>query len=545
MNFLDPLNISIYATPLGNSPQYSALSYTWGDKTHVIPIADYNRKFLHHVTENLESALRHLRRQKEAIILWIDALCINQDDDREKSQQVIRKDSPDSDKAMDIVHQITDLGTLDNTATDSSNIGQWKAFVSLMRRPWFSRRWTIQEVVFARNAFVHCGRKEVRWRDFADAVTLFGEKAEKIRTLFESTKNGSQYLINSQNSPARSFITAAEPRDTIYALIALANDVVPPMKEKIDYRKSVATVCKSLISQVADTHGTLDLICRSWAPMEHQLPSWIPPYTGPSFSWDPKCVFRRIKAVSLIGPPDKPFYNASGRHRQAGVKFDENGLGFIVEVQGFEFDRVRLVEEPARDGYVPKSWLDIALGLANENEPRLAEAYTPTRNAIPDMFWRTIVSDRNSKGNSPPDWYLRACKESYRLSSTKGLDAAVNSVSPEDYDALNTVKISEKGDNLRSPTMVTSFLNRVQAVIWNRRMAVTEQDALAMVPCEAQDGDRICIIFGCSIPVILREHGEDVWKVIGECYLNVSEIMGGEIADNVDKGYKVDSFNLI
>lgn len=40
------------------------------------------------VTENLEIALRHLRLPDKALTLWVDALCIDQSDEMEKTEQV-------------------------------------------------------------------------------------------------------------------------------------------------------------------------------------------------------------------------------------------------------------------------------------------------------------------------------------------------------------------------------------------------------------------------------------------------------------------------
>jgi hypothetical protein len=40
------------------------------------------------VTTNLELALRHLRRENRARTLWIDALCINQENEDEKMIQI-------------------------------------------------------------------------------------------------------------------------------------------------------------------------------------------------------------------------------------------------------------------------------------------------------------------------------------------------------------------------------------------------------------------------------------------------------------------------
>jgi hypothetical protein len=71
---------------LKNQPQYTALSYTWGDQSVKFPIS-VNGKTVH-VTENLNDALLRLRNSSPYLVLWIDAICINQQDEYEKSWQV-------------------------------------------------------------------------------------------------------------------------------------------------------------------------------------------------------------------------------------------------------------------------------------------------------------------------------------------------------------------------------------------------------------------------------------------------------------------------
>jgi hypothetical protein len=65
---------------------YEALSYTWGSKHTTDTILLDEKPFL--VTSNLNDALRRLRQPDESRILWVDAICINQQDDTERSQQV-------------------------------------------------------------------------------------------------------------------------------------------------------------------------------------------------------------------------------------------------------------------------------------------------------------------------------------------------------------------------------------------------------------------------------------------------------------------------
>src|SRR5271154_3222751 len=74
---------------LNSPPSYVALSYVWGDPARKKDL-NIDGKVVR-ITESLDTALRHLRSFGGNITsrpLWIDALCINQDDNDEKSCQV-------------------------------------------------------------------------------------------------------------------------------------------------------------------------------------------------------------------------------------------------------------------------------------------------------------------------------------------------------------------------------------------------------------------------------------------------------------------------
>lgn len=71
---------------LSDDPSYEALSYTWGQPIFSEILHTHNG--ILRITENLTLALRGLRLKDRVRYLWVDAVCINQDDTREKGQQV-------------------------------------------------------------------------------------------------------------------------------------------------------------------------------------------------------------------------------------------------------------------------------------------------------------------------------------------------------------------------------------------------------------------------------------------------------------------------
>lgn len=81
-------DMTVVPLPLDGAkpPSYETISYVWGDPTIQHPIKLNGCQF--NVTENLFLALRRLRRSSESRTLWVDAICIYQDDDDEKAYQV-------------------------------------------------------------------------------------------------------------------------------------------------------------------------------------------------------------------------------------------------------------------------------------------------------------------------------------------------------------------------------------------------------------------------------------------------------------------------
>jgi hypothetical protein len=81
-----PIQCMLRVVPLQHAPRYEALSYNWGDLSNMETITVDHQEFK--VTRNLETGLRRLRHSDRPRVLWVDAICINQNDITEKSIQV-------------------------------------------------------------------------------------------------------------------------------------------------------------------------------------------------------------------------------------------------------------------------------------------------------------------------------------------------------------------------------------------------------------------------------------------------------------------------
>jgi hypothetical protein len=87
----EEIECGLFEAPLieGETLPYQALSYTWGGIEHIpgFPALYIDKREIN-VKESLFLALRHIRCENRDIHLWVDALCINQDDEEEKGSQV-------------------------------------------------------------------------------------------------------------------------------------------------------------------------------------------------------------------------------------------------------------------------------------------------------------------------------------------------------------------------------------------------------------------------------------------------------------------------
>ncbi|KAK0674437.1 heterokaryon incompatibility protein-domain-containing protein [Cercophora samala] len=177
-----PIHCRILDYNLSNSGEthlYEALSYVWGQggdgHQHHVVIDGQNLS----VTPNLHAALLSLRNAQLQRVLWIDAICINQQDIPEKMKQIelmaqiyskaarvvvwLGEAENGGDKALEQLRQLAS-DEIKEGGTSNPEI------ISLLRRPWFKRIWVLQEVAAARSVTIKCGSAEIDGHAFAVAL---------------------------------------------------------------------------------------------------------------------------------------------------------------------------------------------------------------------------------------------------------------------------------------------------------------------------------------------------------------------------------------
>ena len=85
-------------------------------------------------------------------------------------------------------------------------------------------------------------------------------------------------------------------------------------------------------------------------------------------------------------------------------------------------------------------------------------------------------------------------------------------------------------------SIIAEFCRRVHAVIWGRSMFRTESGKLGIACSDVKVGDKICILYGCTVPVILsvqhktpaqrkQDEFEDHLEAFKSCYERLERIM--------------------
>ncbi|KAF6805087.1 heterokaryon incompatibility [Colletotrichum sojae] len=329
-----PLRGDLLATRLSQCRNqegaYVTLSYVWGQSTTPV-LARINGRDLP-IGRNISQALRQLRRKDRSIRIWADAICIDQQNSKERNHQVQQMRNIYASSSETIVY----LGDNDGSNTTYSawnfleRYSKWEldqdgnrdygrpaalenelvdfrgdisdAEISVVSWQWFLLVWVLQEVVVSREVSIH-----PRYHDQYGFSLQAREKVDLVRGMFHARR---QRLQN--HSPMATWpswypsimnyarhgndivdmlartrqLEASDPRDKIFALLGISGNFPgSDIDAAIDYDKSVAEVYADFARDHIQASKSFDMLSYvrhtvSFRPFFvspfSSLPSWVP-----------------------------------------------------------------------------------------------------------------------------------------------------------------------------------------------------------------------------------------------------------------------------
>jgi Heterokaryon incompatibility protein (HET) len=601
--FHDPLKCTLEVVDLNIEPQFEALSYAWGDPTDQIAI-EVNGETMP-VTRNLATALTYLRESSDPRSLWIDGICINQEDNAERSMQVARM----RDIYSAAQRVVSWLGVRDPLCDPFDEI-RWATLLfkhirHLKEHPparaylesnglvpyaelendkkklecglyslqlligererqkpaYWQRAWITQEVASAATLILQSGHFVISEEDIelvteflnsptAELLMDWRYEPRKLRSRFRSESfipvsiyrsllslggedktqwtarmRGPLKLLHLlRHNRSRLCVDAKDKVYSVLGLSDLANSDHPGIL--IDYNKSIAQVYTGAVQAMIQSSSTLEVLCstnlaESTNPI---LPSWVPNWAASrsSEACDRPISYHHLKATGTT---------------RADFRFFSDGSMHILSAAGFCIGSVASLIDPFLK--LSEDWVDQKAETLRATYaslyPLLSGAYKAMAKLLhprplsPDLFRHTCSLGLLHHDLNDGFWEFMTGLE---LSADPDQTCGPQVNFPKSYYRLRTMASSIDGQCMfgiqYDPSKESSQL---------------ADGAIGIAaPGVVEKGDLICLLLGCSTPLILRQV-ERRYKVV--CAAYVENLMDGSAMEDLERGsFTLSTFEL-
>lgn len=586
-------------------PRFTTVSYVWGTimSEQTISINGQPSPVLETVIPLLD-LLCDSPEFNEDVYFWVDSVCIHQANREEREAQVGLMDrvfrqarrtiawlgpsNPITDEAMDF------LVTLFRTRKPRFEFlhygvrrmcpeldipQKWQSVEHLFSLPWWTRAWTLQEMVLPLEVVFYCGNKRIDIRTLAHALENMwccNPSEELIRSTiwrrpWTRLRLASWYSSNSWRNKMTLVSLLAysgncevtDPRDRIYSLLGVSRERDRELVGHPDYSLDTRVIYINLVKTFIEKRKSLDIIClahlfRSTKGFQGQrTPTWVPdwsvhvaPFVTPAMvsqgSGDLMPAFSPPGRVEYYG--EKLIYAATSE-LQPRCSFSEDDTKITcrgVELDGI--DGLSAVEvdtdeiEPRENGLIQSD--------SKKNRSSLCTNDLEDKLGLVDAIIRCLMLDRR-------DRYLAGPISSIADQLRGELGGALTTMKHTDKEMLQTfrswLKLNEglllKGlalkeifqglmaagpdpDNKMDGTtsdintsedsLLSRFRDTTAAYAMARRLFTTRKGNVGMGPSQAKKDDLVVVLFGCSVPVVLRPVSDldNTYEFVGECYLD-------------------------
>ena len=602
----DLIKCYIEAFDLNSELEFEALSYTWGDPTDRVPIEANGETIL--VTKNLGTALWYLRKESDCRYLWIDAICINQDDINERSKQValmgeiyraarrvvswlgIRDSFFDPFIEMEhatlLFRHIRFLKEYlpfqeylesngsqkpysyfqDHQKTFNNGLYSLQLLIGEREREkpsYWQRAWIIQEVASAQTLILQSGPYIISEEDIelvtdfisSPKVALLMDRRYEQRKLRSYLQSDSFIPISIYRSLLHSskkdegkqtarirrpfeLLTllrhnrsrlCADKRDKVYSVLGLSNltnNNHPRIS--IDYNKSIMEVYIGAVQAIIESSSTLEVLCSAnlaEATNSLGLPSWVP-------NWG-----AHIGSDTCDRPISYKHQRATGS-TPASFTFWLDKTIHILSVTGFCFGSILELKDP---------FVKFDADIAEEDDAvsRLIN-YTSLYHQLSQAY-KEMAKFLYPKPLSG-DLFRHTCSLGLLLYDLK--DSFQNLMDDlelnVDSDQVSDGPIKFSGSRFRYKLMASSINAHCMFALQQTPLKESTKfadGAIGIAPSGVvRKGDLICLLLGCSTPLILRPTGN---RYLVVCAAYIDNLMDGSAMVYLEDGlFRLATFDL-
>lgn len=552
------------------SPHYETISYVCGDQTIKATINLHGSQV--NVPATAEAALRRLRRTDRPRVLWIDAICIDQENKAERGHQVgimyevYSKTShnciylgPDNGnmtkvvRSMDAMLREISAVSMDRADFDeifytnfkrgtrsdvlfSIHIAQ-SGLLEFFENPWFTRLWVVQEAALSRTSTYYRGQVHLPRRDVLQVAAWLLSSSAQLPSMTDAQLSGianASRMLSAAQHPYRGRWTlwevlvmfaeleSSDRRDAVFALIALwqmcSQTSVLPATLRPDYTLSVSEVFTSaskFVIQETDDLSLLQDVCASPIGKEDDSwPSWVPvldrkKYDGPY--------------PYKLGAP----FEANDRSHMR--LFNCTDGSEALEVAGVLIDEV----------------IDVTSVPTRFTASAISNLIASTENLRPQTSW---VEDLGGGSEVRASVVLGAgtainltrAAEQEKLQGYQSLKHYL-----EDHESLPPSKLDLEPNASDNERTAAYYLDDMRFATRHRAVFNTKDGHLSLGPECTQPGDILAILYGCQWPVVMRPLPTPGEYTFLECSY-VYGIMDGEaVRRHKELGREDDRFRII
>jgi len=351
VNISDPLHANLFTTDRadifrfkGHPASYEAVSYCWGP---IVLSHDLNcDSRVIQITSTVHTMLQHLRKREKPRFLWIDAICINQNDNEEKAYQVQLMgevyqqaekvhvwlgEGNSQDRLPEVFALFRALAVIEDIPPPSSS-QSWERVrlvsrvdpVLLVRsdsilqeavgrfllRPWFQRRWILQEVALGHDVVIRCGSYKCTWTWIVGGINAIATNSFYGLVPKSQHKIALKQVLGLREGKGRildllwSFDSAqcSDSRDRLFALCGMAVDLIPfKPKDTNNLKNDVIVYPVDYSQDLSSTYTCFSRACikagmfysllrhvasfGSLTRIDHKTPTWVPDWSLPR-SWE-------------------------------------------------------------------------------------------------------------------------------------------------------------------------------------------------------------------------------------------------------------------